>query len=245
MFVFARQSGDVYKVFHIKNNRPYKDAKGVQKIFASKGEAEKYATSINIMKTDIKKAESLDNKWLEEANKSVEISPETRHAVKHGLFDSFRYCSDMFFQVILEAKKNIGRLDIREEDLEELISSDAGTFGLFEDHYVPLDLPLRIEEFSKAEYNGKEVELNKPSKGDVKKFKVFVRDPKTGKVKKINFSASVSRELLEDPKRRKAFTARHNCEQAKDKLTPRYWACRVNKFYHKIFGGSPIGGVYW
>ena len=40
-----------------------------------------------------------------------------------------------------------------------------------------------------AKYKGRTVKLNKPSRGDVKKFKVFVRDNKSGRIKKINFGS--------------------------------------------------------
>ena len=80
------------------------------------------------------------------------------------------------------------------------------------------------------EYQGKKVELNKPTKGDVKKYKVFVKDPQTGNVKKVNFGDPDMKIKRDDPERRKAFRARHNCDTATDKTTPRYWSC---KFWSK------------
>ena len=59
-----------------------------------------------------------------------------------------------------------------------------------------------------AEYQGRTVKLNKPMRGDVKKFKVYVKDPKTGNVKKGNFGA------------------RHNCDNPGPKTKARYWSCR-------------------
>lgn len=81
-----------------------------------------------------------------------------------------------------------------------------------------------------AEYQGKEVELNKPTKGDVKKYKVFVKDPSSGNVKKVNFGDPNMEIKRDDPERRKSFRARHKCDTAKDKTTPRYWSC---KFWSK------------
>jgi hypothetical protein len=97
----------------------------------------------------------------------------------------------------------------------------------------------------KAVYQGQDVPLGKPSKGDVKKFKVYVRNPSTGKIVKVNFGLSVDRDALEDPDRRKAFADRHGCEQANDKTSPKYWACRTPNFYHRIFGGSKISARWW
>ena len=77
-----------------------------------------------------------------------------------------------------------------------------------------------------AKYKGKQVSVGKPTKGDVKKYKVFVRDPKTGNIKKVNFGDPNMRIKRQDPKRRKSFRARHKCSQAKDRTTPKYWSCR-------------------
>jgi hypothetical protein len=94
----------------------------------------------------------------------------------------------------------------------------------------------------KGIYKGRSVLLNKPSRGDVKKFKVFVsngkKDEKTGMVKaiKVNFghggsSAKAKGEKTmrinrQHPKNRKNFLKRHNCKTATDKTTPRYWSCK-------------------
>jgi hypothetical protein len=79
---------------------------------------------------------------------------------------------------------------------------------------------------TEAEYQGRKVTLNKPQRGDVKKFLVYVKDPKTGNVKKVNFGDPNLRIKKSDPKRRKSFVARHRCHTAKDRTTARYWSCR-------------------
>lgn len=79
---------------------------------------------------------------------------------------------------------------------------------------------------SEAEYRGRKVSLNKPMRGDVKKFKVFVKDPKTGNVKKVNFGDPNMRIKKSNPKRRKSFRARHNCDNPGPKTKARYWSCR-------------------
>jgi hypothetical protein len=60
--------------------------------------------------------------------------------------------------------------------------------------------------------------------GDVKKFKVYVKDPKSKKIRKINFGA---KGISINPVRRKSFRARHKCHEAKDKTTPKYWSCKM------------------
>ena len=77
-----------------------------------------------------------------------------------------------------------------------------------------------------AEYQGRKVTLNKPTRGDVKKFKVYVKDPKTGNVKKVNFGDPNMRIKKSNPKRRKSFRARHNCDNPGPKTKARYWSCR-------------------
>ena len=87
-----------------------------------------------------------------------------------------------------------------------------------------------------AEYRGRKVKLNKPTRGDVKKFKVYVKDPKTGNVKKVNFGhggTSAKRKgektmkiRKSNPKARKSFRARHNCDNPGPKTKARYWSCR-------------------
>ena len=77
-----------------------------------------------------------------------------------------------------------------------------------------------------AEYRGRKVTLNKPTRGDVKKFKVYVKDPKTGNIKKVNFGDPNMRIKKSNPKRRKSFRARHNCDNPGPKTKARYWSCR-------------------
>ena len=82
-----------------------------------------------------------------------------------------------------------------------------------------------------AVYQGKTVQLNKPMRGDVKKFKVYVNSGKKDKegrviAKKVNFGDKNMKIKKSNPKRRKSFRARHKCHTAKDKTTARYWSCK-------------------
>jgi hypothetical protein len=78
-----------------------------------------------------------------------------------------------------------------------------------------------------AEYHGHKVSLGKPGRGDVKKFKVFVKDPKTGNVKKVNFGDKTMRIKKSIPSHRKSFRARHHCDTNPGPRTKaRYWSCR-------------------
>jgi len=82
---------------------------------------------------------------------------------------------------------------------------------------------------TEAEYQGREVQLGKPMQGDVKKFKVYVKDPSTGNVKKVNFGDPNMEIRRDDPERRKSFRARHGCgtSRASDRTKAAYWSCRM------------------
>ena len=80
-------------------------------------------------------------------------------------------------------------------------------------------------ELSEAEYQGRKVELNKPMQGDVKKFKVYVKNDK-GNVVKVNFGEKGAKIKKNNPERRKSFRARHNCDNPGPKWKARYWSCR-------------------
>ena len=82
------------------------------------------------------------------------------------------------------------------------------------------------QQLDEAEYHGRKVPLGKPMRGDVKKFKVYVKNPKTGKVIKVNFGEKGAKIKKSNPERRKSFRARHNCENPGPRTKARYWSCR-------------------
>ena len=93
---------------------------------------------------------------------------------------------------------------------------------------------------NEAEYNGKKVQLNKPKRGGSKKYYVYVKNPKTGRVKKISFGDVTGLKTKSGNKKRaKSFAARHNCEKKNDKMKAGYWACRLPRY------GLVKGGQWW
>lgn len=79
-----------------------------------------------------------------------------------------------------------------------------------------------------AEYKGRKVTLNKPMAGDVKKFKVFVKDPSTGRVKKINFGAKGMSIKKNNPDRKKSYCARSGGIKGKNnRLSANYWSRKM------------------
>ena len=81
------------------------------------------------------------------------------------------------------------------------------------------------ETLEEAEYQGRKVKLGKPMQGDVKKFKVYVKNPK-GNVVKVNFGQKGMEIKKDNPERRKSFRARHNCDSPGPRHKARYWSCR-------------------
>lgn len=81
-------------------------------------------------------------------------------------------------------------------------------------------------DIDEAKYQGREVKLGKPMKGDVKKSKVYVKNPQ-GNVVKVNFGDPNMRIKKSNPERRKSFRARHNCDNPGPRHKARYWSCRA------------------
>jgi hypothetical protein len=101
----------------------------------------------------------------------------------------------------------------------------------FHEEFGYLAYSIDESDLFEAEYQGRKVKLNKPMRGDVKKFKVYVKDG--DKVKKVNFGhggTSAKRPTMRirksNPKARKSFRARHNCDNPGPKTKARYWSCR-------------------
>lgn len=102
------------------------------------------------------------------------------------------------------------------------------------------DIKAGKYELNEAEYQGRTVQLGKPMKGDVKKFKVFVKDPSTGNIKKVNFGDPNMSIKRDNPERRKAYRARHGCDNPGPRTKANYWSCRMwsSKPVSKILKGK-------
>ena len=101
--------------------------------------------------------------------------------------------------------------------LEEIIEEEIE--GMY------LEFLSENEVIEEAEYQGRKVTLNKPTQGDVKKFKVYVKNEK-GNVVKVNFGDPNMRIRKSNPAARKSFRARHKCDNPGPKWKARYWSCK-------------------
>ena len=115
---------------------------------------------------------------------------------------------------------------------EETINSETVTNEVvleddqdFHEEYGYLAFSEDEADMFEAEYQGRKVKLNKPMRGDVKKFKVYVKNDK-GNVIKVSFGDPNMKIKKSNPARRKSFRARHNCDNPDPKTKARYWSCR-------------------
>jgi hypothetical protein len=165
--------------------------------------------------------------------------------------NAFRYGTEAQLKLFKEVRKlyNEEKLYLNPEDRWLVENTDIGNYGIYEDQFVALDVPfIEEEQLNEAKYQGKEVSLNKPKRGGSKKFYVYVKDPKTKKIKKVSFGAAGGGQNLavkiRDPKARRAFASRQNCDKKKDRTTPGYWSCNIGRYWKSLGGGSNFSG-YW
>ena len=166
---------------------------------------------------------------------------------KIPLFETvYRIGSEKHLSLIKEARKMYSRniIDLCEED-EALIKTHLGEFALYEGESIPLDLPmLNEEEIEEAEFKGKDVPLNKPKRGGSKAYYVYVRDPKTKKIKKVSFGSGGLRAKIKNKEARNAFAARHNCKNKKDRTKAGYWSCNLPRYASALGLGANMN-TFW
>jgi hypothetical protein len=172
-----------------------------------------------------------------EINAAMEMSP-----ISNGLLDDLHRIlpGDAELEQKLDSIRGmLQKAGLKEDKYQPFPEADEMTFeddDAFYEAFGELGFPEDENELFDAEYRGRKVPLNKPMRGDVKKFKVYVKDPKTGNVKKVNFGhgGSSARKAGQktmkirksNPKARKSFRARHNCANPGPKTKARYWSCR-------------------
>ena len=179
--------------------------------------------------------------------------PLTEHLYRAG--------SSAYFNLMAEARSLYSRGILEftnEDDLGLLTETDLGHFGMYEGKKVPLDFPIELSEEEINEiYDLYEAKKKKAKKKDNrpigkpmrdtsggKAYKVYVKDPKTKKVKTVRFGSGGLRAKINDSKARKAFAARHKCSQKKDRTKASYWSCRLPR-YAKLLGLKSSFSGFW
>ena len=126
-------------------------------------------------------------------------------------------------KIALEGKESSARMRLMKalDDVETRKKFAKGEIRI----PTPDERKEKEDKVKEAEYQGRKVPLGKPMQGDVKKFKVYVKNPK-GNVVKVNFGDPNMRIKKSNPARRKSFRARHNCASPGPRHKARYWSCR-------------------
>ena len=106
-----------------------------------------------------------------------------------------------------------------------------------------LDEPLS-EAKKKSKSKKKDPPLNKPKRGGSKAYYVYVRDPKTKKIKKVSFGSGGLRAKIKNKQARNAFAARHNCKNKKDRTKAGYWSCNLPRYAEQLGLGSKMN-TFW
>jgi hypothetical protein len=154
----------------------------------------------------------------------------------------YRIGSDAWLEIVNEARSlwESGDIELNEDDVF-LISTEAGSIGIYEGNQVLMEIPFEDEEFEEEieeKVKGKGKVLNKPFRtpGGPRKFSVYTKNEK-GNVVKVSFGEPGMRVNNADPEKARSFRKRMRCEDPGPKWKPRYWACNVGR-YAKLLGLS-------
>ena len=174
-------------------------------------------------------AQDKDEDFFDNAMKEMPISSAMQDDISKVLGNDYYQKPDL----AKAANDYMNSIDESYQPMPEGDEFDIAEDEDFEEVLGALGFPEDETDLFDAEYQGRKVPLNKPMRGDVKKFKVYVKDPSSGNVKKVNFGhggTSAKRPTMRirksNPKARKSFRARHNCANPGPKTKARYWSCR-------------------
>ena len=139
--------------------------------------------------------------------------------------------------------------EFAEETVEMVNNMNAGVeaelkYGYGNEPFVVYKKVNALNEAKKKKK--KDPPIGKPmrSSSGGKAYKVYVRDPKTKKVKTVRFGSGGLKAKINNPKARQAFAKRHNCAQKKDKTKASYWSCRLPR-YAKLLGLKSSFSGFW
>jgi hypothetical protein len=197
-----------------------------------------------------------ENVYRYSSNSFIELFAEARQLWKTGMLElplpdvELLETTDIGKWGIFEGQKvplDLPMVDESEYDsLEDEI--DNKEFGMDYNQLGPKEKEWvrdEIKNLNEAEYKGKEVQLSKPKRGGPKKFYVYVKNPKTGNVKKVNFGDSGNLSVkINEPGARSNFAKRHRCSEKKDRTKAGYWSCNIGKYWKSLGGNKNFSG-YW
>ena len=183
---------------------------------------------------------------LKEILTEAEVSKELWYHVNNNISLEecvFRYGSPKYFTLINEARTLAYEEGIEfDNQTRALLETDLGKFGTYKGEEVALDFPLINHE---ALDEAKKKPLGKPKRGGPKAYYVYVRDPKTKRIKKVTFGSGGLRAKINNPKARKAFAARHKCSTKTDRTKASYWSCRLPRYAKQLGLSVKNPGGFW
>jgi len=216
----------------VPNCVPIKEVEGgLSKGMSVASVAEKHGVSVEEIKAQLKTGVEVEKEHTDDNVEAAKI------ALDHLVEDPLYYTKLQKMET-----ENLDPVGQEDDDIDNDGDSDASDEYLKKKRNA-ISKAMETEEFcpaclaevlrgehpdmlGEAEYQGRKVALGKPMRGDVKKFKVYVKN-KNGNVIKVNFGDPNMKIKKNIPGRRKSFRARHRCDTAKDRTTARYWSCRA------------------
>ena len=191
---------------------------------------------------------------LLQCEQNIDFDNQTRALLETDLGKFATYKGEevaLDFPMINEA---IVDYDFSKEELIRVIKQlkrGAGTeIGMIKAFEKALGRELTDDEIrgSKLDENKKKKKdppIGKPKRGGPKAYYVYVRDPKTKRIKKVSFGSGGLRAKINNPKARNAFAKRHRCTTATDKTTARYWSCRLPRYAKQLGIAANNPGGFW
>jgi hypothetical protein len=153
-------------------------------------------------------------------------------------------------------------IKLTEEEIDEAYSTYEqrmiNQIKRFKKEGLPMfNLPMKTQKFyakhkkeidalneAKKKDKKKNPPLNKPKRGGSKAYYVYVKDPKTKRIKKVSFGSGGLKAKINNPKARQAFAKRHRCSEKTDKTKASYWSCRLPR-YAKLLGLKSNFSGFW
>ena len=194
-----------------------------------------------------KKEEDLVNSGIKQA-KVVKVEESINEAKV-----DYDFSKEELIRVIKQLKSGasgeIGMIKAFEKALgRELTDDEIRGFKIDPSKVGRASLEERIntilEAKKKAKSKKKDPPLNKPKRGGSKAYYVYVRDPKTKKIKKVSFGSGGLRAKIKNKEARNAFAARHNCKNKKDRTKAGYWSCNLPRYAEQLGLGSKMN-TFW
>ena len=176
-----------------------------------------------------KQGKMSDDINVDEANESPEQRLKALGDLYKNTMDTIKRTENIMYMTPPGANRDyyemeIGQMQKHAEKIKKDYQAlEAGMKGA--DNIRAQVSSASAESVEEAEYQGRKVSLGKPTRGDVKKFKVYVKNPK-GNVVKVNFGDPNMKIKKSNPARRRSFRARHNCANPGPRHKARYWSCR-------------------